>query len=190
MPILPCVVTGCNFETPDVSDAAAIAYLQIHGYEHAPAPAPAPATPAPATPSAQRLPRFERPKISLGSSEEVWIGFKTRWEMFKRGTTITAADAAYHLFQCCDDPLGNSVLKAKPDAALGTEDTLLATIKQLAVTPVAITVRRSELLNLKQDHGENARAFFTKLRGKSATCSYTMVCSSNACTQVTTQTWY
>ena len=54
----------------------------------------------------------------------------------------------------------------------------------MGVIPIAICVRRAELLSTKQDHGENARSFYTKVKGKAATCSFPIVCSSGTCTQV------
>ena len=50
------------------------------------------------------------------------------------------------------------MLKGHPTAVWGTKDDLLAVIKQLAVIPVSICVRRAELLSIKQDYGENVRS--------------------------------
>ena len=61
---------------------------------------------------------------------------------------------------------------------------MLSKIKLMAVIPVAICVRRAELLSTKQDHGESARSFYAKVKGKAATCSYSVVCSSGACAQI------
>ena len=80
--------------------------------------------------------------------------------------------------------MGDALLKGHPDAVADSEVNLLSKIKKLAVIPVAISVRRAELLSTKQDHGENARAFYAKVRGKAATCSYSVDCSSGTCTQV------
>ena len=182
MPVLTCPRCNREFGDVDTSEAVALAYLKIHAGEHD-APVAAAAVPAP-----RNVPRFERPKISLRSSEETWIGFKTRWDMFKRGTTLSAEETAKHLFQCCDESLGNAVLKAFPSAATNTEQQLLQAIKQLAVVPVVLTVRRLEVLNCKQDHSETARDFFTRLKGKAATCSYTQVCASDACNHVNDMT--
>ena len=54
----------------------------------------------------------------------------------------------------------------------------------MAVIPVAISVRRADLLGIKQDHSESARAFYAKVRGKASTCSYTIECTSATCSQV------
>ena len=179
MPVIQCPIANCLYTTDDVDAAIAAALLVIHNNVHVSAP-----TTAATTPMRQRAPKIERPKISCGSSEETWNAFTMRWSMFKRGTELSATETVQHLFQCCDDDLGDAILKGAPTAVTGTEEALLAAIKQLAVIPVAICVRRAELLASKQDHGENVRAFFAKLKGKAATCSYFIACSSGTCTQV------
>ena len=187
MPVWECPINGCDYKTPDTeTENGAIALMNIHGTTHVVTPAPVAATPPPARDHERddKLPSLDRPKISQGSSEETWINFKTRWDMFKLGERLSVRSTLKHLFQCCDESLGNAVLKASPDAATGTEAQLLEAIKQLAVTPSAITVRRSAFLNCKQDHNENARAFFTRLKGKAATCPYTKECASANCHQL------
>ena len=180
MPIIQCPIQDCTYATEDVDPAIAAALLTIHNNAHTSA-----TVTGAAAPTRQRAPKIDRPKISRGSSEEVWNSFTTRWSLFKRGTYLSTGETVQHLFQCCDDELGDSILKGNPNVVNGTEDVLLAAIKQLAVVPVAISVRRADLLTSKQDHGENARAFVAKLKGKAATCSYTVVCSSNTCNQST-----
>ena len=97
---------------------------------------------------------------------------------------MTPAEVVQQLFQCCDDDLGNAVLKTSPAAVEGTEDVLLAAIKQLAVVPVAISVRRTDFLSTHQDPGQSVRDFYADLKGKSETCPYSKKCSLTACTQV------
>ena len=88
------------------------------------------------------------------------------------------------MFQCCDEDLGDDILKGHPQAVSGTEDRLLTIIKQLAVIPVAVNVRRSELLSLKQDHSESVRSFFPRINGKVTTCAYYVECSNDTCTHI------
>ena len=51
------------------------------------------------------------------------------------------------------------------------------------MTPVALSVRRSDLLSIKQDHSENTRSFFVRINGKAATCGYTIDCPGQTCNQ-------
>ena len=178
MPVIQCPIAECPYSTEDVDAAVAAALLVIHNNVHVSAPNNANAA------TRQRAPKIERPRVSAGSSEEIWNTFITRWAMFKRGTGLTGAEAAQHLFHCCEDDLGDALLKAHPDAVTGNEDELLKKIKKMAVIPVAVCVRRAELMSMRQDHGENARAFYAKVKGKAATCSYSAGCSSDTCTQV------
>jgi len=49
-------------------------------------------------------------------------------------------------------------------------------IKRLAVIPVEISVRRSELLNLTRCDSETVRSLFAKIRGKGITCNHSLTC--------------
>ena len=176
MPSIQCPMPGCGYITDDVDPACAAALLMIHNNVH---------TATASTPAAgkQRAPKITRPYIDKGSSEETWNAFLTRWQMFKRGTNLTAGEATQHLFQCCEEGLGNDILRSQPESVSGTEEDLITEIKKLAVTPVAISVRRSDLLTIRQDHSENVRSFFARINGKATTCAYSVECPSTTCTQ-------
>ena len=178
MPVIRCPIAECPYRTEDVDVAIAAALLVIHNNVHISAPPNVQAA------TRQRAPKIERPRISAGSSEETWNTFITRWTMFKRSTRLAGAESVEHLFHCCEEELGDAILKGHPDAVSGNEEQLLVRIKQMAVIPVAICVRRAELLSTKQDHGENARTFYAKVKGKAATCSYSLECSSGTCARV------
>ena len=170
MPSINCPIAECPYKTEDVEPALAAVLLTVHNNVHLSAPRSEAAT-------RNRAPKIERPKISAGSSEEVWSTFNARWGMFKSSTGLVGPESVQQLFHCCDEDLGNAILQGHPDAVSRDEDFLLSKIKLMAVTPVAICVRRAELLSAKQDHGEAARSFYAKVKGKAATCSYSIVCS-------------
>jgi len=117
-----------------------------------------------------------RPNITKGSTEENWNSFIARWGIFKRGTALAATEICQQLFICCDEELGNDLIRQNNDILNSTEQVLMETIKSLAVTPVAVSVRRSDL--------ENVRSFHARIKGKAATCAYSITCSSLTCTQV------
>ena len=48
------------------------------------------------------------------------------------------------------------------------------------VIPVAISVQRSELLNLTQCDIETVRSFFARIRGLAITCKYSLACDECA----------
>ena len=180
MPIFKCPMEGCEFKTDDVEGSVAAVMLTIHNNVHIAQPTPGTSDVV----TRHRAPKLERPKISTGSSEETWNTFVKRWTMFQRSTGLTGAESVEQLFHCCDEDLGDSILKGHPDAVTGTEDNMLNVIKQMAVIPVAISVRRADLLATKQDHGENARAFYAKVKGKASTCKYSIECTKAECNQV------
>ena len=185
MPVIRCpYFDTCHYETADVGDSAAASLLIIHNNVHI-APNNNNANNNNATPSRRHVPKIDRPKISRGSSEEVWNSFTKRWALFKRGYDLSDAETVQQLFECCDDDLGDAILKSSPTAVDGNEANLMTIMKQLAVVPVAVSIRRSELLACRQDHGESGRAYYAKLMGKAATCSYTVKCSSDTCDHVT-----
>ena len=53
-------------------------------------------------------------------------------------------------------------------------------MKKITIIPVAVSVKRADLLSIRQDHGENVR-FFSRVSGKAATCNYSMKCSNSLC---------
>ena len=178
MPEIGCPIDGCTYTTGDVDAAIAAALLVIHNNAHV---STSNASGAPAA-TRQKAPQIERPKISGGSSEETWNAFLQRWSMFKTGTDLSAAEKVQHLFQCCDDDdLGDSILRGAPSSVAGNEEQLLAVVKKFAVVPVAICIRRAELIACRQDHGENIRSFYANLKGKAATCMYATKCPIPTC---------
>ena len=175
MVVIECSVPDCTFTTDDVSEALAISLLSNHNLAHCNlAPTVADAAPAP------RGPKLERPKVDVGVTIEEWNVFTRRWEVFKSGSGIDDASAPSQLFQCAGTELGDSLLKANPNAASETLTQLLAAMRSLAVIPVATCVLRTELLQLRQERDEPFRTFTAKVRGKAETCSYTASCTCGA----------
>ena len=89
---------------------------------------------------------------------------------------MAGAETVQELFHCCDKDLGDSILKGHPDMQLTKMKIVCCT--KLSSDTVAISVHRADLLNTKQDHGENVRSLYAKVKGKTATCSYSIVCTS------------
>ena len=158
MPIIQCPITDCPYATEDVEPAVAAVLLTIHNNTHLVVAGTAPTAPK------KRAPPIDQPRISKGCNKVSWNAFQTRWTLFKRGSDLTPDEKIQHLFQCCDEDLGDDILKGHPQAVSGTEGQLLTIIKQLAVTPVAVSVQRSELLSLKQDHDEGIRYSLLELK--------------------------
>ena len=125
--------------------------FHIHNNEHTGAAGPS-------VPTKQKAPKLARPLISSGSSEETW-------NLFKAGSQLTPADTTQQLFQCCDEALGNELLRGDPSIIANT---IITAIKKLAAIPVAVSVRQSDLLPIRQCDGESVCLFFVRIKGKAA----------------------
>ena len=168
MPGLPCTAPDCAVETQEGTLAEMIQLLTLHTQvAHGRGTAAA---------SSQKAPPITRPKVESGISEENWQVFTQRWELFKNGASLDARHVNSQLFDCCEDSLQTNLLKESTQIASLTEAQVLNSIKSLAVIPVAIGVRRAELLGMTQDSSENARSFHAKVKGKADTCAYKVKC--------------
>ena len=82
------------------------------------------------------------------------------------------------LLVCCEGELENAIYNDSGDVAGMSEDNLLKVIKELSVIEVAKTVRITELLGMKQGHGESVRASVARLRGKAQICPFHQECTT------------
>ena len=111
-----------------------------------------------------KAPRIDRPKVSRGISAEEFANWEKRYELWKSASSVK--DDPSQLIACCDMELESALISYYSDIAEQPEAEVLKRIKQLAVLDVASTVKVTELLNLKQQHGESARSYTARLRGK------------------------
>ena len=128
--------------------------------------------------------KLQRPRVNQGMLEEGWSSFLIQWDIYVDGTGLQDGEKAKQLIHCCGQDLLELVLKVEPAIANKSVEDILSIVKKLAVIPVAMGVRRSELLALKQGRGEQARIFASTIQGKAATCSFTKGCGKGTCTNV------
>ena len=173
-----CPLPDCDYSTGDQTEPVAIAYLNAHMYAHQSQPAQQQAA---ASVVHRGGPKLDRPTIETGVSMEDWIMFTRRWSIFREGSQIPNNNASHHLFQCADGALGDALLKTDPDIINKDVDTVLNSMKKLAVIPIATGIIRSELLEMKQLRDEAFRKFASRVRGKAETCEYetSVVCQCN-----------
>ena len=62
--------------------------------------------------------------------------------MFKRSTEIKEAEKRRLLYQCCEEHLGDAILKGNANVINLREQELLRMIKQLAIILVLVVVRQ------------------------------------------------
>ena len=158
MPEIPCHLPGCTFKTPDVDNAVAAVMLSHHLTSMHPAPAQL---------KAQTIPQ---PKVTANIYEDQWDSFKRKWTVYKETVSIPAERVAVYLLACCDHDLKSSVERADPTISSKVESDVLSAIKRHAVVSVAVSVLRTELLVMKQDHEENIIAFASRALGKARNC--------------------
>ena len=161
MVIITCSVPGCEFTSGDVSEAHQ---------------AIAPPT-ASVTAPVPRGPKLERPKVDVEVTTEEWNLFVRRWDVFRAGSGINDTSAPSQLFQCAGTELGDSLLKVNVNPVTDSVAQLLASMRSLAVIPVATGVLRHELLQLRQERDETFRAFAARVRGKAETCAFSAACT-------------
>ena len=161
-----CEHPGCTVTKCADSEAIALGLLQLHQTNaHSSAG------------HKQRPPKVDRPRIAGGATAEEWATFRRRWDTFKSATDMTDAEMKCQLLACCEQELEASLFKDDPHLRDKTEEVILASMQSLAVIDVAATVRVTELLGMKQDHGEGIRAFVARVRGKANICALEKACT-------------
>ena len=138
MPEVQCHITGCEFKTPDVSDAVGAVMLGHHlSTSHAPAP--------------KKVPAIPQPKVTGNIYEDQWDCFEREWGVYKETVEIAANKVPVYLLACCSPELKASVERSNPHITKKPEANVLAAIKRHAVISVAASVLRTELLGMRQD---------------------------------------
>ena len=161
---LDCEVPGCTSQKTGDDLALALDLMKLHHAQ------------AHSTESKQKPPKVERPKITRGMSGEEWATFVRKWEMFKRSTHIGTDELVTQLLACCQADLENSVYAKISDMNTATEKNVLDTIKSLAVLEVAQSVKITELMGLRQSHGEAVQGFLTRITAKANICDLSVKC--------------
>ena len=121
----------------------------------------------------QKAPKIDRPTIHQGCTEEDWAAFTRRWELFKAGTALHPSQVTPQLLACCEKDLESALFRDDPLVATKTPDTVLDSIKRLAVVGVALSARRAAALKTSQEPGEPIRQYVARLRGKAHACNFT-----------------
>ena len=125
----------------------------------------------------QKASTVDRPKVGRGISGEEWSMFTRKLDMFKASTQIGKDELPSQLLACCEPNLENTLYQNCSDLLTGNETALLVNIKDLSVIDVAETVRVTELILKKQEHGESVRSFVARLRGKAHICAFQQQCA-------------
>ena len=90
---------------------------------------------------------------------------------------IAETSACAQLFQCASRELGYSLSKSDANIVTMLSANLLTAMQQLAVIPIAISVCRFELMQMRQIRDETFRSFDARVRGKAVRCAFSANCS-------------
>ena len=160
MVVVPCPVAGCSFVTLDQEPPVVAALLQLHATEHS------------AANRQQNGPKLDRPGIEAGVDEESWNSFERLWDAYRAGSQIPDSAATIQLLQCASKELADLIYKSDPQVTSRPVDEVLASLRVLAVVPVALGVTRAALMQMHQDNDESFRTFTVRVRGKAEICRF------------------
>ena len=161
---LDCEVPGCTSKKTAETMTLAVDLMKLHQAQ------------VHSSESKQKPPKVERPKITRGISGEEWATFKRKWEMFKRSTHIGSDELVNQLLACCEADLEDAVYAKVTDMNKSTEKDVLDTIQRLGVLEVAQSVKITELMGLKQSHGEAVQGFLARITAKANICDLSVKC--------------
>ena len=158
-----CPVPGCTYSTGEQPSNVAAALLTAHTTTHT-------------SGTRRRGPKVDRPPLRDNLDEVGWNTFLQNWQMFVRANDVEGADQPTQLMWCCDASLKSKVTAICPDVDTKPIAEVLATLKKIADIPVAVTVKRIELLQMTQDAEEKVRSFHSRIQGKAMTCGFKIKC--------------
>ena len=155
-----CPVDGCPYKTPATLPNYDLVYrdLDMHTkYTHINI---TPATGELSTAKADKLPR---PELKEGATEADFIYFKDSWTRYKRSTGLSGQAAVDQLWACCSAELSRSVYDSGVTSH-DDENTLLESMKRLAVRAQNNLVNIVTFLGLGQDNEEPGGSFTARLK--------------------------
>ncbi len=169
---LPCTVAECGYKTPALPIEHAFQQMTFHRTDAHQTAVAAP----PTRTHAPRPPKVDRPPLRDNLDEVGWNAFIQDWEMFVRANNISVDDRPIQLLSCCDGILKGKVNATCADIYTKSVIELMTILKSLAVIPVAVVVKRNELLKMYQNAGEKIRTYHSRLKAQAAICRFKVKC--------------
>ena len=177
---IPCSAPACGYNTdsqvpPDTSLQDKISLLQIHKDTVHATPVQPHSTPQMASNHRAKL---DLPKLSAGSSQELWELFLRSWELYKTGMNIPNTQATVYLFNCLDQDLRDDIMRANPSTQINmmSEADLIASVKSLAVKMESKLVHRIRMGQCLQPPGHSIRNFHATLKGQARLGQFKVTC--------------
>ena len=136
---------------------------------------------APASGESKAKPEVEKPVLKQDITEEEWDSFTQAFRRYKRRIRTPVGHEADDLFDCCEKSLGRLLLKEDPGIIEAGETKLLEAMKKMAVIRVAVSIRRTQLMSMKQEPGQSIREFYANAKAQASTCEYSLKCGQECC---------
>ena len=148
--IIKCGYTDCDYKSEHESEQVASLQFKSHMAVHA-SKVQAPAS----GDSGRAKPEVEKPILKQDVTEEEWDSFTQAFRRYKRRIRSPVGQEADDLFDCCEKSLGRLLLKEDPGIIEAGEEKLLEAMKKMAVIRVAVSIRRTQLMSMKQEQGQS-----------------------------------
>ena len=174
--IIKCGYTDCDYKSEHESEQVASLQFQSHMAVHT-SKVQAPAS----GDSVRAKPEVEKPVLKQDITEEEWDSFTQEFRRYKRRLRTPVGQEADDLFDCCEKSLGRLLLKEDPGIIEAGEEKLLEAMKKMAVIRVAVSIRRTQLMSMKQEPGQSIREFYANAKAQASTCEYSLKCGQECC---------
>ena len=170
-----CSYPECEYETPTniPNFELIVKTLEIHAktahYQHE------------KQDKGNKVEKPKRPQICANMSESEWTFFLHKWGRYVRQAQLQEQQKVDELWECLDSELQRLAFNDGLDD--NSSESLIASIKKLAVTVLHPSVHVVNLHQMKQVEGETVKAFSAKVKGLASNCNLTKQCSNLSCSE-------
>ena len=144
-------------------------------------PAAEAAPPPAAPPAAPKMPTIGKPKLSPNCSLVQYENFMGQWNLYKSGNKIPDDDAIPHFLSTLDEEIYAGLLREHADPATLELATIQEKVKDMAVIPIPVGLRRLEAFGIRQSAGQRFGDFYRQVCGQVLDCKYINPCTGCSC---------
>ena len=132
MVLIWCPILGCTYKTSNHPCDIVCRLLDLQNVEHKKISKSSKAVIMP------NESQMIRPRVDRGISQEKWLAFIRRWEVFKTGSNISSQNPSIPYFQCAHDKLGGLILANDARLVVKSEEYVAKLMVSIAVIKVAV----------------------------------------------------
>ena len=122
-----------------------------------------------------RRDKIPRPVIDEGINQSDWTFFRSQWDRYVLGTSLSGNSVLLHLWEACTESLQRALYQSGA-GTIQDPKVLLNTIQTLAVKSHNNLVNILELQKMGQQRGETITAFSARLNGQASLCNLNVEC--------------